>query len=546
MTSEASGGGPAHDAPVTLLDCTLRDGGYYNDWDYSPKLVDRYLAAMAAARVPIVEIGFRTLDADRYLGPTAHSTDRYLSSLDLPGGIEYCVMLNAKEVVAGGDAAAAIDRVFTSASASPVGLVRFATNFGELHALSPAVDRLHQLGYDVGVNLMQIASRTPDEIAAFGKLATEWGVRVAYFADSFGGMQPAQITDVVSALRAEFDGPVGCHTHDNMSLAFANTLAAIDAGATYADATLLGMGRGPGNARTEYVAIELARRGLSEVDAIPLVSIVANEFTELHHEFGWGTSVYYFLSAAHGIHPTYIQEMTKDGRYSVDELVSAVDQLGQVGGGSFSRERLESAATELGIEGADGTWDATGWCAGRTVLIVGPGPTGVERRADIEAYIRAAQPLVVALNAIPPVDPELVDAYAICHPVRALIDADDIRALERPVFMPATVQERVFPDGSPEHLRDYGMKVRSGALEARATSCDLPRIAAFPYALALTTIGGAHAVHLTGFDGFEPTNPRQHEMETVLSLYDELDGRPPLTALTRTSYSIEQSSIYAV
>ena len=69
---------------VRLLDCTLRDGGYYNDWDFTPGLVQRYLDAMNRARVPIVELGFRTTERGGYLGPTAFTTDRYLEGLELP------------------------------------------------------------------------------------------------------------------------------------------------------------------------------------------------------------------------------------------------------------------------------------------------------------------------------------------------------------------------------------------------------------------------------------------------------------------------------
>ena len=529
---------------VTLLDCTLRDGGYYNDWDFSPAIVKRYVSAIERSRVPVVEIGFRTLDASRYLGPTAFSTDRYLRSLDLPSGLIVGVMMNAKEAVAGGGADV-VDRLFVAADESPVGLVRFATNYSELEGLEPSVERLHSLGYRVGVNLMQIASRTPDEVSSFGSWCTRLGVDIAYFADSFGGMHPGDITEVVGTIRNSFAGEIGCHTHDNMSLAFANTLAAIDAGATHADATVLGMGRGPGNARTEYVAIELERRDLADLDPVPLISLAAGEFADLQRDFGWGSSAYYFLSAARDIHPTYIQEMTKDGRYSVDEVVAAVDALGMTDGGSFSPVRMEAAAATLGIEHSDGTWDATGWCEGRDLLILGPGPNGVERRADIESYIRAERPLVMSINAVPQVDAELVDVVVICHPLRAVIDVDDITAWSQPVVIPASIWERAAADAALHEHRDYGMSVEPGRFEARAESCTIPRIDAFGYALALAAIGRAREVHLTGFDGFDASNPRQHEMIEVLELFQAVDDAPTIRSLTRTTYPIPQSSIYA-
>jgi 4-hydroxy 2-oxovalerate aldolase len=539
MASADSGG-------ITLLDCTLRDGGYYNDWDFSRALITEYLHAMKSSGVPIVEIGFRTSDADTFLGPAAYATDDYLRSLDLPSGITYGVMLNAKEVVAGGNPAAFIDTIFAPAAESPVDLVRIAANFGELAELCPGVERLHELGYQVGLNLMQIAARTPDEIDQFGRLASTMAVSVAYFADSFGGMQPAQVTDVVHRLKQSFDGPIGCHMHNNMSLAFSNSMAAIDAGATFVDSTVLGMGRGPGNAQTEYMAVELSRRGHAELDVVPLLPLVNGGFGELQRHYGWGANVYYFLSAAHNIHPTYIQEMTKDGRYTIDEIVTALNDLKVAGGASFNRARLESAVTESGLIDPDGTWDATGWCEGRPVLVVGPGPEGVSRRHDIEGYIRAAKPLVIALNALPPVDASLVDLFAICHPVRALIDADIINRLDQPVVMPRGIQARVAAtEGGTVEFRDFGIAAGDDTMTITASSCTSPRITAFPYALAVATAGGASEIQLTGFDGFDANDPRQAEMERLIEAYVSNASAVPLVALTPTRYTIGQRSIYA-
>ena len=84
---------------VTLVDCTLRDGGYYNDWDYSYELIENYLNSMVRSGVDVVEMGFRTLISDKYLGPTAYTTDRFLNELEIPAPVTVAVMLNAKEVV---------------------------------------------------------------------------------------------------------------------------------------------------------------------------------------------------------------------------------------------------------------------------------------------------------------------------------------------------------------------------------------------------------------------------------------------------------------
>ncbi|MBT4731445.1 aldolase, partial [Candidatus Woesearchaeota archaeon] len=67
-----------------ILDCTLRDGGYYVNWDFDPATVGKYLSAVTIAKIDIIEIGFRFLSSDKFLGAFAYSTDEYLRLLNLP------------------------------------------------------------------------------------------------------------------------------------------------------------------------------------------------------------------------------------------------------------------------------------------------------------------------------------------------------------------------------------------------------------------------------------------------------------------------------
>ena len=84
---------------IKLLDCTLRDGGYYNAWDFDVDLVESYLQAMDALDVDYVELGFRFIGADGFKGALAYSTDAYIRELHVPEGLRLGVMLNASDVV---------------------------------------------------------------------------------------------------------------------------------------------------------------------------------------------------------------------------------------------------------------------------------------------------------------------------------------------------------------------------------------------------------------------------------------------------------------
>ncbi len=217
-----------------LLDCTLRDGGYYNHWDFPPALIADYLAAMAAISADFVEIGFRSFDRRGFKGGAAYSTDAWLRSLPLPEGLKIGVMVNAAELVGHADGVVpALQQLFASAKDSPVSLVRIACHVDEFFTVLPGCAWLNSQGYKVGLNLMQIADRSPAEIEVVGQQCSGHPIDVLYFADSLGSMDPEQTAAIVRSLRKHWQGALGIHTHDNMTRALANSLRAIEEGVTW-------------------------------------------------------------------------------------------------------------------------------------------------------------------------------------------------------------------------------------------------------------------------------------------------------------------------
>jgi len=527
---------------ISLVDCTLRDGGYYNDWDFSFSLIQHYVESMVKSGVDVIELGFRTLKSDRYLGPTAYTTDEFIDQLNIPRPVTLAVMLNAKEVVAEADPRLAIGKLFKRRTSSRVDLVRFAANHNEINALAPAIDELHNLGYEVALNLMQISDRSIAEVQTFGARCREMKVDIAYIADSFGGLRPHDIAPIIQALARGFEGPVGCHLHDNMTYALSSTLAAVSAGATWVDSTVMGMGRGPGNVKTEYLALELVRLGLSTIDVAPMVNLIANDFTELQRKYEWGSNFYYFMSANHGIHPTYVMELTKDGRYPPSEIVGALEHLGEQGAANFDRARLVGVTTGR-TASYDGTFDLSGWCAARTVLILGPGAEARAKAGDLELLITKHQPIVICLGAFAPLDAKFVDAVVVCHPERAALEANALKLLQCPIFAPQQLMNEL--GITCQTVRDVGFKVTANRFAVGQSSVDIPRQLSAAYAIAIAAAGGAKRILLAGFDGFTPDDERFAEMQQVFESFALMAGTPPITAITRTRYDIKHSSIFA-
>lgn len=497
---------------------------------------------MVRSGIDVIELGFRTIKSDRYLGPTAYTTDEFIDQLEIPQSMTLAVMLNAKEIVAEPDSRLAIQKLFKIRSNSRVDLVRFAATYSEIEHLAPAVDELHSLGYKVALNLMQVSDRTLDEIENFGVLCREMGCDIAYIADSFGGLRPHEVPPIISSLAKGFGGPVGCHLHDNMTYALASTLAAVDSGASWVDSTVLGMGRGPGNVRTEYLAMELARLGLSNIDVAPLVNLVSREFTDLQRTYEWGSNLYYFMSANQGIHPTYVMELTKDGRYPPSEIIGALEHLSAQGATHFDQNRLVGVTTGRSAN-YDGTFDLSGWCDSRTVLILGPGPEARAKRSELEIFISHHKPIVIGLGAFSPLDAKLVDVVAVCHPERAVLEANGLKSLQCPIFAPQKLLDELGIKATT--VRDVGVHVDSGRFAFNQNTVDIPCLLSAAYALAIAAAGGAKRILLAGFDGFTTDDHRSTEMQMVFDAFGLMPAAPRVTAITRTRYNVEQSSIFA-
>ncbi|KRA46877.1 aldolase catalytic domain-containing protein [Pseudoxanthomonas sp. Root630] len=534
-------------ARIRVIDCTLRDGGYYNAWNFDVDLVNEYLAAMHAAGVDYVEVGFRSFEKSGFKGACAYTTDNYIRTLKIPEGQVLGVMVNAAEIVnhpAG--VVGATSLLFSSAHLSPVDLVRFACHFHEFEATLQACDWLKANGYRVGINLMQVADRTEEELHHIGRLASAHDLDVLYFADSLGSMDAAQTERIVRALRVAWSGEMGIHTHDNMGRAVSNTLKAVECGVAWVDSTVTGMGRGPGNAQTEYVLMELEAERPGRMNLSPLMSLIRRRFGPMQFECGWGKNPYYFLSGKYGIHPTYIQEMLSDPRYGEAEILSVIDHLRQVGGKKFRSDLMEQGR-QASSGASSGGWRPDVSFRGRDVLIIGAGPSAAVHAPAIEDYVLRAKPIVMVLNTSEPVRAELVDYRVACHAFRLMADSHRYEVLGHRLIAPVGQMDDSLRDslGGVEIL-DFGLSVESMAFEFRGDGAVVPTSLAIAYALAVCSSGHAKAIKLAGFDGFSSDDPRQIEMSELFAAYAAAEGAVPLESITPTSYKIPVTSVYAL
>ncbi len=530
------------------LDCTLRDGGYYNNWNFSINLIEKYLQSMAEIKIDYVEIGFRSLEKKEFRGACAYSTDEFLNSIKIPKNIKLAVMVNASELVKNNTLSKnmkLIEKLFTTSNKSKIKLVRIACHYNEIQKVMPLIKKFKSYRFKIALNLMQSSDRSENEIKNFCQLSKKNNIDILYFADSTGSLNSKRTSEITNIFKKYWDGHLGIHAHDNMGKAMENSITAIEKGANWVDSTVLGMGRGPGNVTTESLIIELEKKFNKKVNYSELLKLVDEDFMPMKKKFSWGSNPYYYLSGLYGIHPSFIQGMLEAKSFNSAEILAVIDNLKTTGGKKFSKDLLQTYSQNF--QGAKkGSYNPSKNLKNKNVLIVGSGPGVKEHRLAIESFIKKFKPFVIALNTQRNINPKLINVRAVCNTLRLLTDHNSFKRLPQKLILPYQRLSSSIRDKFKKMKKlDFGVEIRSNTFKFKNSSAVIPNSLAISYALAISNSGKAKKIFLAGFDGYDANDPKRREMDELFLLYQSLKRKAEIISVTPTKYKVKSRSIYA-
>ena len=538
---------------IKHLDCSLRDGGYYNNWDFSDNLINQYLQVLESINIEFCEIGFRFFKNNGFKGSCAFTTEEFLESLTIPKNLKIAIMINGNDLISNGELR--LDRlkklIPKKASESKVDMVRVACHSEIIKNICPVFDFLDDYGYISCCNITQISDKTDKKLIELSSILSSSKVEILYFADSLGSSTPASIKEIVKALRCNWSGQLGIHAHNNRGLALSNTLQAIECGVEWVDSTITGIGRGPGNTLTEELILEINQKnpksGNNNLNLVPLIKIINNHFLPMKNEYSWGTNIFYYLSGKYSIHPSYIQAMLKDYRYQEEDILASINYLRDQGGKNFDYSDLDETRQFYKGE-PKGKWDPKNLFKNRDVLIVGTGPGFKNHEKGIECFIERTKPVVLAINTNTLSKNNLIDIRIACHPIRLFSDVDRHLKLPQPLIIPLSMLpkefKKVFKD---KDIRDFGIGLSNTHFEFHKSFCIIPNALVLSYSLAVVTSGSARKIYLAGFDGYPQGDSRNDEVNDLLSKFKTSKPEAEVIAITPTKYkNLISKSVYGI
>ena len=210
--------------------------------------------------------------------------------------------------------------------------IRIGTNVNEVEQAAPFLNLAKSLGLITFSNLMKSYAVPPATFAAHGLTAEKAGADYVCIVDSAGGMLPADVKNYLDAAHEKCSVPICFHGHNNLAMAVANSLQAVESGAAIVDTSLQGMGRSEGNTMTEILVAILQKQGLCKsIDVNTLLDVSEALVRPMMHNSGYSPmGVTYGRAKFHSSFLGRILEAAE--RYAIDprDLILKVTEHDQV------------------------------------------------------------------------------------------------------------------------------------------------------------------------------------------------------------------------
>lgn len=404
---------------IGLLDCTLRDGGYVNDWRFGRTNIESIFERLVDANVDVIEVGFlderRPFDKERSIFPDTCSADKIYGHLDkknslVVGMIDYgtCAIEN-----------------LSPCSESFLDGIRVIFKKGKMYQAMEYCRQVKALGYKVFSQLVSVTSYSDEELLELIELVNDVKPYGVSMVDTYGLMDSEWLLHIYKILDDNVlpEIKIGFHAHNNFQLGYSNALAFIKYDGKHdvvVDGTLYGMGKSAGNDPIELVAMTLNDKYGAHYNIDAMLESINESVMDFYKVSPWGYNTFFYLCAKNKCHPNYLTDYNKEENLSVskiDELLATIEpedkkllydkEIGKKYYSEFLNKYFDDGKA---------TNDFLDFIDNRKLLLVGPGKNIILQSSQLKKFIAEQKPIVISINYIP--ESVLPDCVFITNPKR--------------------------------------------------------------------------------------------------------------------------------
>lgn len=383
-----------------LLDCTLRDGGYINDWNFGEEAIKGTIQKLVQTGIEMIEVGFikgRTYVPDKSIFPDIESFKNVIGIKK--NNVMYLGMIDMGHPVS-------IDKICPYDGTSIDG-IRVIFKKSKMNEAYDYIQSIIELGYKVFVNFVSTDSYTDKEfiegIEKFNALKP-YGVTIV---DTFGTIKRKNFRRMVDIADHNLDRDIMLcyHAHNNLQQAFGNAEAFVEMNLKRdicVDACVFGMGRGAGNLNLELFAEYMNDNYDTHYSIKPMLHIMDEYLADFYKTKFWGYSLPLYLSASHDCHPNYAIYLAEKNTLSVSAFDGLLQSISEEDKAVYTKDKADQYYNDYlrrQIDDKDTIAVLKQTFFDKHILVIGPGKSVVEYQDDIKKYLATREKtIVVSIN----------------------------------------------------------------------------------------------------------------------------------------------------
>lgn len=387
---------------INVLDCTLRDGGYINQWQFGEKNIKKIISGLLDSKVEIIECGFLTERAiknrDSTLFDSVERIAEYLPS-HKNDSMTVC-MINFGEYDV---------KKLPQYDGTSIKGIRVAFHKKDIDEALMMCETIIDKGYKVFIQPMISVSYTDEEFINLINKSNKLKPFAFYIVDSFGVMKRKDLMRLYYLVDHNLSNDifVGYHSHNNIQMAYSNAQALVDIKTKrelIIDSSVFGMGRGAGNLNTELFIEYLNELNGIKYKIKPLLKIIDQVLNPIYSCNFWGYSLPHYVSAMNNCHPNYASYLDDKSTLNIENINEILESLEESKKKNFDKEYIEklySSYQNKAIADDKAKKQLSYRIKNKTVVIIAPGRSINDEKDIISKVISDKNQLTIAINFIP-------------------------------------------------------------------------------------------------------------------------------------------------
>ena len=386
-----------------LLDCTLRDCGYVNDWEFGHDKIVEIFKRLVSSGVEYIEVGFlddrRKFDINRTIMPNTQAINKIFGGLN-KGNATVLGMIDY--------GTCSIDHIQPCKDTFIDG-IRVIFKEHLMYDALAFCKQLKDLGYIVFAQMVSVTTYTDEKLKEYSKLVNSVMPYATSMVDTYGLTEADQIYHIYSILDKYIEPKVkiGFHAHNNFQLAFANAMAFLNYDSKrnlLVDGTLYAMGKSAGNAALELLMMYMNQKYSKHYDINQVLEAIDNVIMDIYHKQYWGYNMKFYISAETKCHPNYVSYYLDKKTLSVKQIMELLESLKNEKKLLYDKDYAEQMYLEyqsIRCDDRDSVKKLTKILKGKNILLLGPGNSIKRQKKRVDRYIDENEPLVISVNYVP-------------------------------------------------------------------------------------------------------------------------------------------------